>query len=408
MTSAAYSAAQTAARDAYGKLIATLCRQGHDVARAEDALCTAFERALTHWPTAGVPATPAAWLLTTARRLLIDAARHRQVERDGATVLLPLLEAGPSIATEPDRRVELMLTCAHPAIDVKARAPLMLQTVLGLTAQQMSTAFQVSPAALGQRLARAKRHIRDQGLPFGAPDNDERSARLADVLSAIYAAFGTGWEDVEGAQDRRHGLADEALWLGRIVCAQEPRHAQAHGLVALMLFSAGRVHARRDSAGGFVPLLEQDRALWDWSMMDAAEQHLARAASLNAMGRYQLEAAIQSQHVRTSVGEPPNVEAIALLYEGLVRVAPTLAALVGRAAALGEARGAAAGLGALASLPRNAIKTYQPYFAVKAHLHLQAGQPEPARDAYTRAIGLSEDPAVRAFLAGKLKRIDDA
>lgn len=392
---AARRAAEHAARDAYGRLIAILCRQTRDVAAAQDALGDAFERALLRWPDDGVPDAPVAWLLTTARRLLIDAGRHAEVVARGAQKLIPLLEQTAVEPAPADQRVNLMLMCAHPHIDLGARAPLMLQTVLGLTAKRMSAAFAVSPAALGQRLARAKRAIVERQVPFDLPDGPERRERLGDVLNALYAAFGSGWDDVTTAGDMRHGLAGEALWLGELVAHQFADHAEAQGLVALMLFAQSRCAARRSADGQFVPLAQQDRALWDAQLLRAADVYLARAAALGESGRFQLEAAIQSHHVR----HPVNVESVALLYEGLIRVAPTLAGFVGRAAALGEARGAAAGLAALALLEPKQVISFQPYWAVKAHLHASAQQPELASEAYTVAIGLTEDPAVADYLA---------
>jgi len=280
---------------------------------------------------------------------------------------------------------------------------LMLQTVLGLTARRMGAAFAVTPAALGQRLARAKRAIRKRAVPLKLPEGAERHARVHDVLNALYAAFGTGWEDVTTAGDLRHGLAGEALWLCELVAQQFADHAEAQGLAALMLFSQSRCTARRSAQGKFVPLAEQDRSLWDTNMLRAADAYLARAAALGESGRFQLEAAIQSHHVCT----PVNVESVALLYEGLVRLAPTLASHVGRAAALGEARGAAAGLAALATLERKQVASYQPYWAVKAHLHALAGQHGKAAEAYTLAIGLAEDPAVADYLTAQRAAIGD-
>ncbi|MFK7888795.1 MAG: RNA polymerase sigma factor [Gammaproteobacteria bacterium] len=390
-------AAEHAARDAYGRLLATLSCQFRDVEAAQDALGDAFEKALQRWPVDGVPDAPVAWLLTAARRAIIDAGRHAAVVARGARDVLPLLDAAVVPPASADRRVELMLVCAHPDIDRRARAPLMLQTVLGLTAQRMGAAFAVTPAALGQRLARAKRAIREKKIPFDLPEDGTRHERLGDVLNALYAAFGTGWEDVTTAGDLRHGLAGEALWLCELVAQQFADHAEAQGLAALMMFSQSRCAARRSAQGRFIPLAEQDRKLWDTQMLRAADAYLARAAALGESGRFQLEAAIQSHHVRT----PVNVESVALLYEGLVRVAPTLASYVGRAAALGEARGAAAGLAALAILERKQIASYQPYWAVKAHLHALAGQRPKAEEAYTMAIGLAVDPAVADYLTAQ-------
>lgn len=389
----AADAAQRVARDAYGRLLASLCSESRDVAAAEDALGDAFERALSHWPQEGVPDEPVGWLLTAARRRLVDGARHRAVVRQGAEKLVPLLETTSREAMNTDRRVDLMLICAHPDIDARVHAPLMLQTVLGLTAQQMASAFALGPAALGQRLARAKRAIKAQALPFALP-GDVTETRIAPALDAIYTAFGTGWDDASGARDLRHGLAGEALWLGRMLAQRFDDHAEAHGLVALMLFAQSRRDARRTDDGRFVPFSEQDPANWDQRMIEQAEVRLARAAGLGAMGRFQLEAAIQAQYARP----PANVEAVALLYEGLVRIAPSRASMIGRAAALGRARGAATGLGALAHLRSKDVNGDASYWAVKAHLHFEADQWAAAADAWQCAIGLTEDPAVRSWL----------
>ena len=393
----AQAAAQTAARDVYGRLLATLSRSTPDLAAAEDALGDAFERALTSWPRDGVPDNPPAWLLTAARRRLIDAARRDAVARRHAVQTLPLLDAMAEAPSTPDRRVELMLACAQPTIEPTVRAPLMLQVVFGLTARQIASAFALSPAALGQRLARAKRAIKQQTLAIDASSDD---AHTGAVLDAIYAAFGTGWDDAVGAADVRNGLAGEALWLGQLVAARFGEEAEAHGLVALMLYAQSRRDARRDADGRFVPLTDQDSALWDAELMAAADVHLARAATLANMGRYQLEAAIQAHYARP----PVNRDAVALLYEGLVRIAPSRASWIGRAAALGAARGPAAGLGALAHLAEADVAEDASYWAVKAHLHDEAQQFDAACAAWQRAMGLAADPAVRDYLSGRRMR----
>lgn len=404
-------AADMAARQAYGRLIALLCQRGADLAQAEDALSSAFVRALDRWSNHGIPESPEAWLLTTARRILIDQARHAEVERRAQAdvmMLIERLEQGP--ADVADRRIDLMMLCAHPSVAANTRAPLMLQTVLGLTAKHMSAAFLISPAAMGQRLARAKRAIRDSGSPFCVPPEEEAS-RLPDVLDAIYAAFGTAYEIVEHAKNVRHGLAHEAIWLGQILAHQREESAEVHGLLSLMLFVQSRVDARRNSDGQFTPLSKQDRQCWDWRLIARAEHHLNKAAALRQPGRYQIEAAIQSHHVLCEPEQGPDWKAIAGLYDALVVCAPTVAAWVGRAAALGEAQNPAAGLAALQYLPDDRVAGYQPYWAVRAHLLSNAivGNPdhrEKARYAYSRAIGLSEDEAVRAFLREQQKRLD--
>jgi predicted RNA polymerase sigma factor len=222
------------------------------------------------------------------------------------------------------------------------------------------------------------------------------------VLEAIYAAYGSGWEDVAGADPRRQGLAEEAIWLGRLVAALLPREPETHGLLALMLHCEARRSARRDATGAYVPLSQQDIARWSRSMIDEAERILAAASRHNRPGRFQLEAAIQSVHAQRAVSGQTDWDAITLLYEGLLRIAPTIGARVAHAAALAEARGLEAGLNALEVIPAEEVRAYQPYWALKAHVLKSLGRLDQAQEAYARAIGLSEDLAVRQFLAQQL------
>lgn len=393
-------AAESAARNSYGRLVATLARQWRDLAAVEDALADAFRSALEHWPASGVPARPEAWLLASARNALIDGVRRGRVRGDAAPTLA--LFAGADEAARanlfPDERLKLLFVCAHPQIDAAVRPALMLQIVLGLDAARIAAAFLTSPAALGQRLVRAKANIRNARLAFIVPEQAELPERLHCVLQAIYAAYGSGWEDIAGADPKRHGLAEEAIFLARLVANLLPAEPEACGLLALVLHCEARRAARRDGEGAFVALSEQDTSLWSHEMIAEAEHELAAASRLGRLGPFQLEAAIQSVHagrVRTGRTDWP---VLAQLYEGLVQFAPTLGALTGRAAAFAEAFGPQRGLALLAELPEARAAGYQPYWALKAHLLARAGEVAAAGDAYTRAIGLSEDPAVRAFL----------
>ena len=396
-------AAELAARASYGRLLAYLAARWRDVARAEDALGDALLAALETWPRTGVPDNPVAWLLTAARRRLVDGARHAGVAAAAEADLKVMLDerADASPAAFPDERLALLFVCAHPAIDEAARTPLMLQTVLGLDAARIASAFLVAPATMSQRLVRVKAKIREAGIRFEIPAPGELAARLDAVLEAIYAAYGSGWEDVAGADPRRHGLAEEAIWLGRLVARLRPDEPEAQGLLALMLHCEARRAARRDAAGAYVPLGFQDLRRWSRPMIEEAEEVLAGAARLKAAGRFQLEAAIQSVHAqRVRTGET-DWEAVTLLYEGLLRHAPTMGARVAHAAALGEARDAEAGLAALDAIPPDEVATYQPYWALRGHVLTALGRAAEAGEAYDRAIGLSEDPAVRAFLLGR-------
>ena len=402
-------AADLAARASYGRLLSLLARDWRDLTGAEDALADAFRAALETWPQGGVPAKPEAWLLTTARRLLIDRRRAIAVRADAEPTLALLAQehAMTETALFPDERLKLLFVCAHPAIDAAARAPLMLQAVLGLDAARIAQAFLTSPAALGQRLVRAKAKIRDARIAFAIPEQAELPGRLDAVLQAIYAAYGSGWEDIAGADPRRRGLAEEAIWLARLVIQLLPGEPEARGLLALMLHGEARREARRAANGAFVPLAEQDTTRWSAALIKEAEAELARAARHATLGPFQLEAAIQSVHAARAVTGHTDAAALARLYEGLARLAPTTGVLVSRAAALAEASGAETGLAALAELPPGDVLSYQPFWALKAHLLRRSGQDEAARNAYERAIGLTSDPAVRDFLMQASQRRAD-
>jgi predicted RNA polymerase sigma factor len=399
--SEAAAAAALAARASYGRLVAYLAARWRDVARAEDALGDALVAALETWPRTGVPDKPEAWLLTAARRRLVDGARHAGVAAAAQADLTLMLQEhsdADGSARVADHRLALLFVCAHPAIDEAARTPLMLQTVLGLDAARIASAFLVAPGTMSQRLVRVKTKIREAGIRFEVPERHEMADRLEAVLDAIYAAYGSGWEDVAGADPRRRGLAEEAIWLGRLVTRLLPDEPEALGLLALMLHCEARRPARRDSRGAYVPLRDQDVTQWSAPMLEEAERLLQAAARSSAPGRFQLEAAIQSAHAQRARSGANDWEAIALLYEGLLRCAPTVGARVAAAAALAEARGAEAGLRALDTISPEAVAAYQPYWALRGQLLKKLGRIVQARDAYDRAIGLTEEAAVRDFL----------
>ncbi len=396
----AHSAVEQAARTSYSKLVAYLAARSHDVAAAEDALSDAFQSALETWPRDGVPTTPEAWLLVAARRRLLDAARRSRTQNTLSEWLVKASEEMDMMsASFPDERLKLLFVCAHPAIDAGSRTPLMLQTVMGLDAARIAAAFLVRPAAMGQRLTRAKTKIRDAAIPFTVPEPRELPQRLEAVLEAIYAAYGSGWDDVAGVDPKRKGLAQEALHLGRLLLTLLPQEPEVRGLLALMLHCEARRRARRTPTGDYVPLSEQDTRLWAWPMIEEADGCLAVAATANRMGRFQLEAAIQSAHAARAYLGFTNWELIALFFEGLVRFAPTIGARLGRIAALAEARDPALALELLAGIETESVADYQPYWALKAHLLKTLGQ--PAHEAYDRAIALCEDPAMQRFLIGQ-------
>ncbi|MDM0107808.1 sigma factor [Variovorax sp. J22R24] len=406
----ARAAAEKAARQSYGRLVAILSARTRDIAASEDALADAFARALERWPADGVPDRPEAWLLSVARNRTLDAWRHSRVQDDAAQTLLLLLadEVGADATggdAVPDERLRLLFVCAHPAIDAAARAPLMLQTVLGLDATRMAGAFLIAPATLGQRLVRAKARIRAAGIPFEFPRAGDLPQRLQDVLDGIYAAYGTGWDEVDGADATQRGLTAEAIDLCRILCGLMPGEPEPLGLLALMLFCESRAAARRSDTGAYVPLDEQEILHWNAHMREEAEHALQHAADMNAVGAYQLEAAIQSAHCARRLGAQVPPQAVVALYDGLIALRPSIGARVGRACALATAHGPAEGLSALDTFAPDEIANYQPYWAARAHLLARTGDPVAARQAYARAAGLSTSPAVRAHLAFASSRL---
>jgi RNA polymerase sigma-70 factor, ECF subfamily len=399
----AKEAAEAVARRSYGKLVAFLAARTRDVAGAEDALSDAFAAALSDWPAHGTPANPEAWLMKVARRKLIDAARRRQSGESASDALrqsvAELAASAESDGAIPDDRLRLMFACAHPAIEPQIRAPLILQAILGFDAATIASAFLVAPATMSQRLVRAKHKIKQAGIPFRVPEREELRERLEAVLDSIYAAFAEGWSDPAGGETRRRALAAEAIFLGRLVASLLPEEPEALGLLALMLHAEARRGARRNAAGDYVSLAQQDPAQWDQRAIDDAEQLLLAASRMNAIGRYQLEAAVQSAHAARRVGGRTDWEAIERLYDALAALTDSPVIAINRAVARAETQGVLAGIAALDAVSGDArLLEYQPYWAARAGLLARLGKIDASERAYDLAIGLEADPAVRRFL----------
>lgn len=396
---AAQRAAEQAARNSYGRLVAYLVRSWRDLAAVEDALGEAFASALQNWPVAGVPDRPDAWLLVAARRRLTDMARSGKTRSEALRSLIVTTHDQPEdAAILPDKRLELMFACAHPAIDSAMHAPLMLQAVLGLSAERIASCFLVAPDAMGRRLGRVKQRIRDVGIGFDLPGAEALPQRTASVLEAIYAAYGQGWDSVASDDASRRGLSEEAIWLATVLVQATPREAEARGLLSLMLFCQSRMAARRDD-GHYVPLAGQDPARWDLPMIGAAERLLGEAARLGSPGRFQLEAAIQSAMVQSRRMGADMRRPLVDLHAGLLHFAPTIGNRVGHAVCVADADGPAAGLALLDRIEPARVAQYQPYWAARAHLLGRMTNAALAfADALDKAIGLTQDPAVRSYL----------
>ena len=380
------------ARASHGRLLALLAARTGDIAAAEDALAEAYLQALQHWPRE-TPANPEAWLFTVARNRernrLTSAAHRTSVSLDN------LSEPPPStlnseLSTLPDRRLELMFVCAHPAIDEAARTPLMLQTVLGLHTNRIADAFALPAPTLAQRLTRAKRRIKDAKIPFRIPDRPTLPSRLPAVLEAIYGAYAIGW---------REPLAMEAQDLAATLATLLPNEPEALGLAALTTLSTSRSAARTTPSHPYIPLDEQDPAAWDKRLIAQGEALLHRAHALSRPGRFQLEAAIQSAHCARATTGTVDRAALLKLHEALVRVAPSLGAHIALAATLGAASGPAAGLAYLDRLDGgDALRRFQPAWATRADLLARAGRAAEAREAYEKAISLTTDAGMREWL----------
>jgi len=403
---AARKTADAVARRSYGKLVAFLAARTRDVTAAEDALSEAFASALADWPVNGCPRNPEGWLLTVARRKLIDGVRRRQTGEAVGTQLQILTEGLEDAAAQaekdmelPDKRLALLFACAHPAIEAGIRAPLMLQVVLGLDGEKIASAFLVSPAAMRKRLSRAKEKIQQAGIPFSVPEREELPERLDTVLAAIYAGFAEGWTDPSGTDAIRRDLTEEAIFLARLVVELLPQEAEGLGLLALMLHAEARRAARRNVDGEYVPFAEQDPRLWNPQMIEEAESMLLRASKLEAIGRYQLEAALQSAHVHRRLSGRNNWAEVVQLYDALASITDSPVVLINRALAIAELDGPQAAVEALQDIATDERLTqYQPYWAARAELLSKTGAYDEAREAYDMAIGLEHEPAVRTFL----------
>lgn len=381
-------------QEAYGKVVAILLRHGLPLPVVEDAVSVAMARALEAWPSNGVPHSPAGWLLTVSRHQALDAVRRDRRLVPLTDDVTTLEERIPEFEAIPDERLRLFYLCSHPAIDPGAQTPLMLQLIMGMTAEEIAALYVTPASQLSQRLVRAKRKIRDAGILPVLPDTEEVAERTEVVLDAVYAAYAHAWE--LPTQSDRRDLAEECIRLASTLAELVPSSAEAKGLLALLLLCESRRGARRNVDGCFVPLDEQDLSRWNEAMIARGEAVLLEASSLRQLGRYQLEAAIQSAHHQRLRFGQPGWDVILQLYEGLLAVASTSGARLGRIAAIDRAQGSEAALSELDKL--SGLDNYQPFWALRSHLLRRVGRLDEAEAAARRAAALAVDPSVAAFL----------
>ena len=391
-----------------GRILAALMAELRDLDLAEEALSEAMESALVHWGRAGVPDRPGAWLLTAARRKVIDRWRRAARLAARAPDLRLLAEADAAAREEPapeipDERLRLIFTCCHPALEAKTRVALTLRTLGGLTTAEIARAFLDTEPAMGQRLSRAKAKIREAGIPFAVPGPGDWAARLGSVLAVLYLIFNEGYAVTAGAAPLRVDLSAEAIYLARMLDQLRPDEPEVLGLLALMLITDARRAARLGPDGALVALDRQDRRLWDQAGIAEGEALVDRAMALRAPGPFQIKAAIAALHTAPAIDR----RQIFLLYDSLLRFEPTPVVRLNRAVALAETGEAAAAL-ALVEALRVDLHSYQPFHAALAELRARAGQGAGAAEAYGEAIARSGNAAERAFLRTRLAAVQTA
>jgi len=408
------AAAMTRAfRDERGAVLATLIRRVGDFQLAEDAVQDAFADAVAAWPRDGVPANPGAWIMVAARRRAVDRLRRDRSLADRAERLAELIrldrEEAPPMNEDSavaDDQLRLIFTCCHPALDLHARVALTLRTLGGLTTGEIARGFLVSEPTMGKRIVRAKRKIADAHIPYRIPADEELPDRLNGVLRVVYLIFNEGYSATEGERLVRGELCSQAIRLGRLLCELMPDDAEVWGLLSLMLLHDARRSARIDARGGYVTLDDQDRSLWDQSLIRQGLEALVRALRLRRPGQYQLQAAITALHIQASDAEATDWRQIADLYGTLAGLSPSPVVELNRATAVGFADGPEAGLELLRPLLGDpALERYQPLHAAHAELLRRAGDLAGAAEAYRQAIVLSANDVERAELERRLRTL---
>lgn len=394
-------------REEWGRILSILIKDFGDFQLAEDALQEAILVGVTKWQQDGLPTSQAAWLLHVARRKAIDRLRRKNTAATHAPELSYLADLENNsgdidMDALPDKRLEMIFTCCHPALSEKTRVALTLRTIGGLTTEEIAAAFLDTPKAMGQRLSRAKSKIRKAGIPYIVPDRSLLPERLKGVLAVIYLIFNEGYSSSFGAELIRSGLVAEAIRLARIMNHLLPATPEIEGLLAMMLLHDARSSARMSATGTLIPLEHQNRSIWHRGNITEGRKLVKSALKRGQVGPYQLQAAISALHAEAKTWEKTDWAQIEALYKLLYNIQPSPVILINLALARSYATSPEAGLSCLQDLDDHPdITSYQSYFVAKADLLMRCGQTEDGQLALTHAIALSTNKAEQAFLMSK-------